>query len=493
MVGVEGALREAGQSAQATFKGEKTLWHGFDRYDFLMDEETLVVEQIRAAEDEKCETNRETNKFHLVKGQRRCLVVVPKVAAPGNPWAWRGCYFGHETQTEVELLKRGFHIGYIVTDPDKTWDAWYTFLTESHGLSKKPAFIGMSRGGSNAYTWATANPNKVSCIYADNPVIKRECLMKLDRLVKNDVPLLNVCGSIDLLLGNHTLAIESIYRQLGGQISVMIQEGLGHHPHSLRDPEPIVDFIVENTNPVSVNPPAFAGEDFTKSYFYGIESSYRYAPSEKTYITYRGPWFNASYDRYEFGLSGKWLSVIAPETTAPGMPWVFRVDYVTRDAIVDLALLAKGFHIVTGPVPTNSNGPVLEEWNTVYKYLTDHGFSRKPVMEGGGVAAGEAYAWAIENPDKVSCIYGENPVLRSNLAKTQPIDNLAPLAEAGVPLLHVCGSLDPWFDDNTRVVEKRYKELGGKITVIVKEGVGHYPLAPKDPKPVVDFITKRAD
>jgi hypothetical protein len=27
-------------------------------------------------------------------------------------------------------------------------------------------------------------------------------------------------------------------------------------------------------------------------------------------------------------------------------------------------------------------------------------------MEGAGAAAGEAYAWAIENPDKVSCIYG---------------------------------------------------------------------------------------
>ena len=159
--------------------------------------------------------------------------------------------------------------------------------------------------------------------------------------------------------------------------------------------------------------------------------------------------------------------------------------------MVDLALLAKGFHIVTGP--TGTNGPVVEEWNGIYEYLTGYGFSKKPVMEGAGVAAGEAYAWAIENPYKISCIYGENPVLRSNLAKTQPIDNLAPLAKAGVPLLHVCGSLDPWFNDNTRVVEKKYKQLGGQITVIVKEGVGHYPLAPKDPKPVVDFILKRTN
>jgi hypothetical protein len=96
--------------------------------------------------------------------------------------------------------------------------------------------------------------------------------------------------------------------------------------------------------------------------------------------------------------------------------------------VVDLALLAKGFHIVVGPVPYNDDGPLRSHWDAVYRYLTEHGFSRKPVLEGAGEAAGEAYAWAIENPDKVACVYGENPVLRSHMAKTPPLDNLAPLA-----------------------------------------------------------------
>jgi pimeloyl-ACP methyl ester carboxylesterase len=85
-----------------------------------------------------------------------------------------------------------------------------------------------------------------------------------------------------------------------------------------------------------------------------------------------------------------------------------------------------------------------------------------------------------------------HPRMHSALAKTQPLDNLAPLAKADVPILHVCGSLDPWFKDNTLEVEKRYKRLGGKIQVIVKHGEGHYPLAPQDPAPVVDFITQAA-
>ena len=78
------------------------------------------------------------------------------------------------------------------------------------------------------------------------------------------------------------------------------------------------------------------------------------------------------------------------------------------------------------------------------------------------------------------------------MTKTSPLDNLAPLAKAGVPLIHVCGSLDPWLASQTRVAEKRYKDLGGQITVIISDGVGHYPLAPKDPEGVVDLIVQRA-
>src|SRR5438876_1163607 len=182
-------------------------------------------------------------------------------------------------------------------------------------------------------------------------------------------------------MGNHTLAIENIYQQLGGRISVMIKEGAGHHPHSLRDPTPIADFMVRSLQPAGGASPAFAGKKFTKSSFYGIENSYRDFPKEGMYITCRGPWFSESYDHYEFRLDGikGAVTVIAPKRAAPGTPWVFRADFVTRDAVVDLALLGKGF-----------------------------------------------------------------------------------------------------------------REFGGQITIIEKEGEGHYPLAPKDRRPVVDFIIKRA-
>jgi pimeloyl-ACP methyl ester carboxylesterase len=488
-----GTIASAAPSAPSgllPFEDEKSEWHGFDRYDFVMDEQTLVITPFKAPAGEGFGVK------DPEKGQRRCIIVIPKETAPGQPWSWRGCYWDHQPQTEIELLKRGVHVAYISANatlkPGKEWDAWYAFLTQQHGLSRKPAFIGMSRGGEYSYTWASAHPDQVSCIYADNPGMNREAFARLGDLARNDVPLLEVCGSIDPLLGKNATAIENIYEQFGGRISVMIKEGFGHHPHSLRNPTPIVDFIVQSVQAASHPPPAFVGNKFTKTAYYGVENRYSNFLSEGTYITCRGPLFAECYDRYEFNLPGVEgaVTVIVPTATAPGTPWVFRSDFVARDAKVDLALLAKGFHVVTGPVPYNAEGPSVKDWNTVYKHLTDHGFFSKPVMQGAGGAAGDAYAWAIENPETVACIYGENPVLRSKMSKTPLLDNLAPLAKAGVPLLHVCGSLDPWLKDQTQVVQERYKKLGGNIRVIIKQDEGHYPLAPNDVEPVVQFIAK---
>jgi pimeloyl-ACP methyl ester carboxylesterase len=486
----EGSL--AGAQGTSTFSGEKTLWHGFDRYDFLLDEQTLKIEPTKAAPDEGDGIK------HQVGGQRRCIVVVPKSAALGNPWSWRGCYWDHQPQTEVELLQRGFHMAYVESSqdlkPDRSWDAWYEFLTSKHDLAARPAFVGMSRGGEYAYTWGTAHPDKVACIYADNPGGNWEVLTRLGALATNDVPLLHVCGSIDPILGKFTLPMENIYHAFGGRISVMIKEGRGHHPHSLRDAKPIADFIEQSVKETKAPIPDWVSERFSRSTYYSLATDYRNYPGEGTYISLRGPLFSPCYTRYQMMLPRveAFTTVLEPKTSAPGKPWVFRPDWVEPDDVVDQALLARGYYIVTGAVPYNADGPSLAQWSTIYNYLVAHGFSTKPVMAGAGGAAGEAYSWAIENPEKVACIYAENPYLHSNTAQVQPLDNLAPLAKAGVPILHVCGGEDPWLNSQTRTLEKRYTELGGKITVLVQADQAHYPLSPKDPNPVVDFITSNS-
>lgn len=210
------------QNLLTPFTGEKTSWHGFDRYDFIMDEETLVITPFKSPEGEG------NGVKDPAKGQRRCFVIVPKVAASGSPWSWRGCYWDQQSQTEVELLNRGFHVAYISANqnlkPGRQWDAWYEYLTGIHGLSQKPNFIGMSRGGEYSFIWATTHPDKVSCLYTDNTGGNWGIINGLTGLVINDVPILLICGSIDPILGKYSLTIEKVYQQFGGRVSMMIKE-----------------------------------------------------------------------------------------------------------------------------------------------------------------------------------------------------------------------------------------------------------------------------
>jgi len=107
------------------------------------------------------------------------------------------------------------------------------------------------------------------------------------------------------------------------------------------------------------------------------------------------------------------------------------------------------------------------------------------------------YNWAVENPEKVRCIAGIYPVcdLRSypglkaaapayglseeelarHLAEHNPIDRLAPLAKARVPIFHIHGDADTVvpLDRNSQVLCDRYKVLGGPVELVVVKGKGH--------------------
>lgn len=223
-----------------------------------------------------------------------CKVVVPKIEAKGRPWIWRARFFGHEPQTDIALLKAGFHVAYVDVSnlfgspaALKRWDAFYKYLTETHGFAKKPALEGMSRGGLIIFNWAAQNPDKVACLYADAPVCdfkswplgsgagkpspgawkaclkaygmtetealayKRNPIDNLAPLAKANIPLLHVVGDTDQVVpvSENTAIIEERYRKLGGTIIVVHKEKTGHHPHSLKDPQPIVNFILKHATP----------------------------------------------------------------------------------------------------------------------------------------------------------------------------------------------------------------------------------------------------
>ena len=485
------SIAATAQAPYVPFEGEKSAWHdGFDRFDYMLDCASATITPFKRPENEG---------FGIggpPAGSRRCVVICPKHPAPGNPWCWRGCYWDHQPQTEVELLRRGFHIAYISADattrPDKEWDVWYEYLTGKHGLSPKPAFVGMSRGGEFALTWATSHPDKVTAIYADNPGGNDEMMRRLPDMARADVPLMLVCGSIDPILNRFALPIESIYQQYGGRVSVMIKDGAGHHPHSLQDPTPLADFIENSFKEAVPAKPEFVGENkYVRSTYLSAEEKYQSFPKDGYNITLRGPVFLPHYQRYDVTLGfATPITMICPNAPASGQPWVLRAGYVPRDAVVDQALLAKGYHIVVAPIGFNADGPDYNEWAKLYTYLVGHGFSAKPVMEGSGGAAAAVYGWAILNPDKVSRIYAENALMHAPYLKRSPLDNLAPLAKAGVKILHVCSRPDAFVISETTEAKQRYTALNGFILtfIIPQRGGAHSNALQGDITNIVDLI-----
>jgi pimeloyl-ACP methyl ester carboxylesterase len=71
----------------------------------------------------------------------------------------------------------------------------------------------------------------------------------LEPLAKARVPLLHVVGDADTVVpvAENTAIVENRYKELGGTIQVIVKKGVGHHPHSLDDPTPIVDFILKHS------------------------------------------------------------------------------------------------------------------------------------------------------------------------------------------------------------------------------------------------------
>jgi pimeloyl-ACP methyl ester carboxylesterase len=249
---------KAAERSAPQFPGKRSRWFGFERFDFEVDGKPV-------------------------------LVVAPKREAPGRPWLWQGEFFGHKPNPDLALLGRGFHIVYMSV-PDlfgspvavRHWNACYRRLTEEYHFAKKPALIGLSRGGLYVYNWAAANPDRVGCIYGDAAVLdfkswpggfgagkrsdqewarlldaygfktddeakaySKNPLDTLGALAAAKVPLLHVYGDADEVVPwkENTGLLAERYRQRGGNITLIAKPGGKHHPHGLDDSTAIVDFI----------------------------------------------------------------------------------------------------------------------------------------------------------------------------------------------------------------------------------------------------------
>ncbi|MEO7718825.1 MAG: malectin domain-containing carbohydrate-binding protein, partial [Capsulimonas sp.] len=215
------------------------------------------------------------------------------------------------------------------------------------------------------------------------------------------------------------------------------------------------------------------------------------------------------YQCHEFTLDGREARVVEPKHELPGRPWIWRTMFWDAFPNADIAMLERGFHVAyidTGD--TYANAKALTQFDALYNLLTNqYGFSQRPALEGLSRGGFCAYRWAYFNPDKVGCIYGDAPLCDINAArgandfwksilgayqatddemktlKGNPIDSLATLAAAHIPILHVCGDQDEAaiLAKNNNIIQERYPALGGQFTLILKEGCMHHPHGLTDP------------
>ena len=157
-------------------------------------------------------------------------------------------------------------------------------------------------------------------------------------------------------------------------------------------------------------------------------------------------------------------------------------------------------------------------FSALYVELTEkRGFSKKPVLLGRSRGGLMTLSWAAENADKVAGFAGVYPVcniasypglskaspayhlkpeeLTAQLAKHNPIDRLAPLAKAKVPLFAIHGDVDKVvpLEANSGEMKKRYQALGGEMQLVIPAGQGHN-MWPRffQCQELVDFVIKHA-
>ncbi|MFN3168997.1 MAG: GDSL-type esterase/lipase family protein [Phycisphaeraceae bacterium] len=237
------------------------------------------------------------------------------------------------------------------------------------------------------------------------------------------------------------------------------------------------------------------------------------------------------FAKHVFRVDGRACYVVAPKDAAAGRPWVWRARFPDFHAEADRVLLERGFHVAyidcAGMLGSDA---ALDHWDAFYDELTTkHGMSQRVALEGVSRGGLFVYRWAARHPGRVACIYADTPVCdfkswpggkgeglgsqrdwqnalkQYGLTEAQalgydknPIDVLEPIAKAGIPLLHIVSLNDQVVppSENTFVLAKRYRELGGSIDVIeVARGTdksnGHH-FAHPDPVRVADFIERHA-
>ena len=207
-----------------------------------------------------------------------------------------------------------------------------------------------------------------------------------------------------------------------------------------------------------------------------------------------------------FSVDGGTAFLILPENRQPGIrtPWVWYAPTLNglpgkEETWMFQKFLDKGIAIAGIDVGESYGSPDGRAmFSSLYKELVENrGMAEQACLLARSRGGLMLYSWAAENPKSVACIAGIYPVcnltsypgldracgayklssedLAANLTTHNPIDRLASLAAAKVPIFHIHGDSDVVvpLEQNSSEVANRYKALGAEMTLKVVEGQGH--------------------
>ncbi|MDA1264818.1 MAG: hypothetical protein O2816_07055 [Planctomycetota bacterium] len=207
-----------------------------------------------------------------------------------------------------------------------------------------------------------------------------------------------------------------------------------------------------------------------------------------------------------FEVAGRTAFVIEPKVRPEGaQPWVWYAPTLARypgdtEGWMFDRFLAAGVAIAGIDVGESYGSPDgRAQFEALHEHLTsERGYASRPVLLARSRGGLMLYNWAVEHPGSVGAVAGIYPVcdvtrwpgdlarvapafglsvgeLEGSLAEHNPIERLAPLAKAGVPVFHIHGNQDRvvTLEGNSAELARRYKALGGDAVVRVIDGRGH--------------------
>lgn len=220
--------------------------------------------------------------------ERECTVVHPTVPSNGI-WVWKAEYFDAFPNFEEAMVQRGYHIVFI--DHDNRWASpdsidqsarFLQFVAEKYNLKQRGIAVGMSCGGLISATLAEKYPELIDVLYLDAPVMnilslaglgdmkepsvdsfRREIfdtynlapsslvsfrgspIDNMQPLIDHKIPVIMLYGNMDkvVIYLENGKVLEDFYRANSGTIKVIRKSMVGHHPHGLADPTPIIEWV----------------------------------------------------------------------------------------------------------------------------------------------------------------------------------------------------------------------------------------------------------